>query len=121
MRKHIFFFQAEDGIRDFHETGVQTCALPISAGYDAHRDDPLGECMVETEGYGEMAAPARDLAAELGAPVLLCLEGGYDRGALATSVIATVRALDGDGVPRTAPVEPAQAHIERHRRHWPDL
>src|SRR5215475_8694724 len=28
---HFFFFQAEDGIRDFHVTGVQTCALPISA------------------------------------------------------------------------------------------
>src|SRR5436309_13649459 len=27
----IFFFQAEDGIRDFHVTGVQTCALPIWA------------------------------------------------------------------------------------------
>src|SRR5436309_6287987 len=32
----FFFFQAEDGIRDFHVTGVQTCALPIlSRGYDA--------------------------------------------------------------------------------------
>src|SRR5690606_8528645 len=30
-----FFFQAEDGIRDFHVTGVQTCALPIS---DAMRE-----------------------------------------------------------------------------------
>src|SRR5690606_39878645 len=30
-----FFFQAEDGIRDFHVTGVQTCALPIFlTGYD---------------------------------------------------------------------------------------
>src|SRR5690625_6384329 len=27
----VFFFQAEDGIRDGHVTGVQTCALPISA------------------------------------------------------------------------------------------
>src|SRR5690606_38153882 len=27
-----FFFQAEDGTRDFHVTGVQTCALPISMG-----------------------------------------------------------------------------------------
>src|SRR5207253_5580022 len=27
-----FFFQAEDGIRDGHVTGVQTCALPISSG-----------------------------------------------------------------------------------------
>src|SRR5690606_40763953 len=25
----VFFFRAEDGIRDFHVTGVQTCALPI--------------------------------------------------------------------------------------------
>src|SRR6266700_2814427 len=30
----FFFFQAEDGIRYFHVTGVQTCALPISAGVD---------------------------------------------------------------------------------------
>src|SRR5690606_39992164 len=29
---HFFFFQAEDGIRDFHVTGVQTCALPIWFG-----------------------------------------------------------------------------------------
>src|SRR5690606_39503605 len=28
------FYQAEDGIRDFHVTGVQTCALPISGGKD---------------------------------------------------------------------------------------
>src|SRR5690606_39438084 len=27
---YCFFFQAEDGIRYFHVTGVQTCALPIS-------------------------------------------------------------------------------------------
>src|SRR5206468_8165724 len=30
-RRFIFFFQAEDGIRDLIVTGVQTCALPISA------------------------------------------------------------------------------------------
>src|SRR5271165_3197413 len=29
MLHFFFFFQAEDGIRDFHVTGVQTCALPI--------------------------------------------------------------------------------------------
>src|SRR5438034_8095035 len=32
-----FFFQAEDGIRDHCVTGVQTCALPISAGSDEGR------------------------------------------------------------------------------------
>src|SRR6266700_3397182 len=30
----FFFFQADDGIRDFHVTGVQTCALPISPRHD---------------------------------------------------------------------------------------
>src|SRR5207237_6466913 len=34
----IFFFQAEDGIRDSSVTGVQTCALPISA----RRADAVG-------------------------------------------------------------------------------
>src|SRR5271165_2558868 len=35
---HVFFFQAEDGIRYFHVTGVQTCALPLSASFIfAHR------------------------------------------------------------------------------------
>src|SRR5439155_3258131 len=32
LKKPSFFFQAEDGIRDGHVTGVQTCALPISGG-----------------------------------------------------------------------------------------
>mgnify|MGYP000282330052 CR=1 FL=1 len=32
---NYFFFQAEDGIRDFHVTGVQTCALPIYKPEDA--------------------------------------------------------------------------------------
>src|SRR5690606_39742432 len=31
LHSTVFFFQAEDGIRDFHVTGVQTCALPIYA------------------------------------------------------------------------------------------
>src|SRR5256885_3899878 len=30
IQYHFFFFQAEDGIRDYKVTGVQTCALPIS-------------------------------------------------------------------------------------------
>src|SRR6266508_2134966 len=34
---HLFFFQAEDGIRDGHVTGVQTCALPICLLLEAVR------------------------------------------------------------------------------------
>src|SRR6266542_1416598 len=40
----LFFFQAEDGIRDATVTGVQTCALPIWIGttaVESYRDDPL--------------------------------------------------------------------------------
>src|SRR5256885_12158248 len=40
LHKHCqFFFQAEDGIRDYKVTGVQTCALPISFYF--YRDDKL--------------------------------------------------------------------------------
>src|SRR6266511_302991 len=46
----FFFFQAEDGIRDFHVTGVQTCALPISGrwydscpGIFGRPDDPAAQ------------------------------------------------------------------------------
>src|SRR6266852_9513875 len=41
---YVFFFQAEDGIRDATVTGVQTCALPISIVWNVERDtDPLHE------------------------------------------------------------------------------
>jgi acetoin utilization deacetylase AcuC-like enzyme len=53
--------------------------------------------------------------------VLVCLEGGYDRSALAASVLATVRALGDEREPRRAPLEPAQPYLERQREHWPVL
>src|SRR2546429_5079996 len=40
----FFFFQAEDGIRDVAVTGVQTCALPISAQAEANR--PARPCEI---------------------------------------------------------------------------
>src|SRR2546426_3092110 len=40
---HRFFFQAEDGIRDYKVTGVQTCALPIYRGVDRQRDEADAE------------------------------------------------------------------------------
>jgi acetoin utilization deacetylase AcuC-like enzyme len=87
--------------------------LAISAGYDAHADDPLADCRVDELGYASMAATMRDLGAELGAPVLVCLEGGYDPGALARSVAATIEALGGDSPPIPAPLEAAGEHAER--------
>src|SRR5690606_12600569 len=47
---YIFFFQAEDGIRDFHVTGVQTCALPISPSRH-HREGGAGQDYVGGPAY----------------------------------------------------------------------
>src|SRR5690606_40352747 len=47
----VFFFQAEDGIRDFHVTGVQTCALPISILNAPTDDQPLLVARAEEEAW----------------------------------------------------------------------
>jgi acetoin utilization deacetylase AcuC-like enzyme len=92
--------------------------IAISAGYDAHRDDPLASCALDENAYAEMAATLRDAAAAVGAPVLVCLEGGYALDALAASVVATVRALGGEGSAGDVPTEPARAHRDRLNRYW---
>jgi acetoin utilization deacetylase AcuC-like enzyme len=69
--------------------------IVVSAGYDAHAADPLGSCLLRDHDYGSMAAVVRELGEEVGAPVLVCLEGGYDRRALAGSVVETVHGLAG--------------------------
>jgi acetoin utilization deacetylase AcuC-like enzyme len=95
--------------------------LCISAGYDAHRDDPLANCEVDDAGYGDMAATMRDLAGDLGVPLLICLEGGYSLGALARSVVATLEAISGDRPSPDAPAVPATSYRERLSRFWPAL
>src|SRR2546426_6372567 len=45
----FFFFQAEDGIRDYKVTGVQTCALPICAPGEAARLERLGAALDEAQ------------------------------------------------------------------------
>jgi acetoin utilization deacetylase AcuC-like enzyme len=65
----------------------------VSAGYDAHVHDPLAECVVTDAGYRTMAASVRALAAELDVPVGVVLEGGYDLGALASGLVATLEVL----------------------------
>jgi acetoin utilization deacetylase AcuC-like enzyme len=88
----------------------------VSAGFDAHHADPLADCLVDEAGYTSMAATVRILAADLSAPVLVCLEGGYAPAALARSLGATVEALAGDAVPAPGPIEAAGAYTERARR-----
>src|SRR5256885_7049060 len=50
MTKH-FFFQAEDGIRDYKVTGVQTCALPIYLRVQRHEQHDLRHGCQGTENY----------------------------------------------------------------------
>ena len=65
----------------------------ISAGYDAHRDDPLATCTVTEDGFAAMTGALRRLATGLGVPLGVVLEGGYDVEALARSVVATLEVL----------------------------
>ena len=95
--------------------------LILSAGYDAHRDDPLAQCELDEAAYADMAASMRDLGAELGAPVIVCLEGGYSVGALASSVVATLEALGSDHPAREAPADFASPFRERLARYWETL
>ena len=73
----------------------------ISAGFDAHRDDPVGGCTLETSSYAELSRRVRALSDELDVPVGVVLEGGYDLGALADSAVATMEALVDGGHARS--------------------
>ena len=78
----------------------------ISAGFDAHRDDPLAGCRLEAGSFAEMARHVRDLAARLEVPLGAVLEGGYEPVALAQCVQETLTALAGDEPARSAAPEP---------------
>lgn len=68
----------------------------ISAGFDAHRDDPLGGLALLEEDFHWATAQFVQLAAEFAEGRLVsCLEGGYNLGALGRSAAAHVRALLG--------------------------
>lgn len=69
-------------------------AILVSAGYDAHRDDPLAELGVTELGYRLAAEELGRLARRLGLPGLgLTLEGGYDPAALRASAAASVAGI----------------------------
>ena len=91
----------------------------ISAGYDAHRHDPLGGLALDTKSFGGMASRMRAFGDELGAPVGALLEGGYDLQALADSVLETMAALEGGAHPSEVARHPlAEDVIEAARRYW---
>src|SRR5439155_2456842 len=82
-----FFFQAEDGIRDGHVTGVQTCALPISAGTAALGNASDGMRIsgnASSNSVGGTAAGAGNTIANNGAGVVI--DSGTGNSVLSNSI-----------------------------------
>ncbi|MEO6239245.1 MAG: histone deacetylase [Vicinamibacterales bacterium] len=69
----------------------------ISAGYDAHADDPLASMRMSTNGYGEIVRLLRKTAARCASPIVLVTEGGYDLDALRDCLDVTLRVLSEPG------------------------
>ena len=93
----------------------------ISAGFDAHRSDPLANCRLEASSFAEMSRHVRDFADRLAMPVGAVLEGGYEPSALAECVRETLNALGGEQSPQSAAPEAlltsrAAAHVGHY---WP--
>jgi acetoin utilization deacetylase AcuC-like enzyme len=65
--------------------------LIVSAGFDAHRDDPLAGLALSAADYADMASRLQPLVPPQ--RLLVVLEGGYDLGALTHGVGATLGAL----------------------------
>jgi acetoin utilization deacetylase AcuC-like enzyme len=93
----------------------------VSAGFDAHRRDPLANCMLETSSFGQLARHVRALAEGLDVPIGVVLEGGYDLQALSSSVVETLSTLGADGseAPRSVGRTPlVEAAVSVLRQYW---
>ena len=69
----------------------------VAAGFDGHRDDPVGRSRLTEGAYGGLTRLMLALRREArGIPLLLALEGGYDPPSLARSVQEVLQALSGE-------------------------
>lgn len=69
-------------------------AIVVSAGFDAHRDDPLGGLLITEAGFARLTGWVKELAESFCDGRLICLlEGGYNLDALERSVVAHLREL----------------------------
>jgi acetoin utilization deacetylase AcuC-like enzyme len=96
----------------------------VSAGYDAHAEDPLAECRVTEAGFAEMTRSISRICAELGVPYGFVLEGGYALDPLSRSVAATLEALSQPSGTRAQSAEPqplSREALARLGRWWPEL
>lgn len=73
--------------------GYDPQILLVSAGYDAHREDPLTYLELSTEGFGRLVGSLLKLVKDKKIPVLFALEGGYNLQALAQCVSLTIEKM----------------------------
>jgi len=68
--------------------------LLVSAGFDAHRDDPLAQIELSDQGFETMTRMLVDVAnAHCRGRIISALEGGYDLGALGRCVVRHLDAM----------------------------
>ena len=98
----------------------------VSAGFDAHRDDPLGGMNVTREGYAAMTDEILRLArSKCAGRAVFVLEGGYHLGALESSIVSVLAAMSG-GRPSIDYPDDAAAELVReirkaHSPYWKSL
>ncbi len=94
----------DEAYRQVMEESVLPAALAfapdlvlVSAGFDAHQDDPLANMRLTEEGFRDLAAAAMTIAAESASGRLVAvLEGGYDPAALGRSVATVLAQFDSE-------------------------
>lgn len=69
--------------------------LVVSAGFDAHRHDPISRMRVSTEGYAVIAEQLRTFSDRTGTPLAFVLEGGYGLETLSDGVAVVHETFDG--------------------------
>ena len=92
----------------------------VAAGFDGHREDPIGRSRMTSRGYGDLTRMLRAMLPEASnPPLLLTLEGGYNPRAMTKSVREVLAAL-ADSKPETPAPESfspeAEALVDRVRK-----
>ena len=92
--------------------------LLISAGFDAHRNDPISRMELTTEGYGSLAARILDIGTRIGCDIGYILEGGYGLDTLTAGVEMVHSVCNGyqPESPTDAVRESDRERIERAKR-----
>lgn len=87
----------------------------LSAGYDAHVLDPLGQQRISTKGFAAMSQRLLNLAHQNNAGLVCFLEGGYNVKALSEACVATMTVLEADRKGSSLPGEIMELNLATER------